>query len=332
MRNRECARLNLRSQFAKDVCGVLTENQTSLTAEGIEKLANRLEPEPIAQSLDEYDSDRIVLRAAYFLAKQSYTQHTACLRDRSSDNFCTPDFEEPYFKLMEAGLEVPWFFYSDALIERIIDATLPISKQFELEGEVSSAGKLLFETLLSEGELQIAYTVSTSQPIVGSDGVLDRGYARCEEMGFLIKALALVAGILEPTIYDTLKADSYLDHIYSSYPLGGRQIFFDPLMPEKNNSPSLFVADSRPEYESAVAVTDMHLLGVFEMNAVTRNCGGPNSGECGLLKAMRAFLYSPNYRNEFMLGYRYQVTQNYKAGKKHYDHACKLRPEYYQCK
>ncbi|MBT3181608.1 MAG: hypothetical protein HN337_03750 [Deltaproteobacteria bacterium] len=224
-------------------------------------------------------------------------------------------------KLRQHGMFIPWFFYSEDSIKSVLSKLRSATWKPHPAGDLEIQARMMYRMIQSASGLGIRYSTDPELRELGVDDLLKRKIARCEELIFLEKGIALIMGLSQPNVHDTMYSDSDIDHVYTSFKLPkGLSLFLDPLLKP-------ITAQTHPKH-SATIVDDLHLLGIYEMNATSRNC---ITTKCGLERSKRALSYSPIYRNHFLLGNSYAMDRNPLQATHHYKTVCRLKPDYYPC-
>lgn len=266
-----------------------------------------------------------IRQLALTVAENEYIKFANDVRDGGCEGQCIDIKNTIFYGLNQRGMYVPWFHYD---VEKLRDAIFMVEdlrSDWEKTGDLRAVGAALYDRMISPAGFGMKYYYGTEYREVGMDDLVQRKIVRCEEMYFMLKGLALIIGIQGPTGYDTARNDSYDDHVFSSFELkDGTKLFLDPL-----HEP--FVADAVGYYEDPVEVSGLYALGIYEMNAVTRNCDFKNT-DCQMGHARRSISYSPIYRNSISMGNRFALTGDFAQARKEYRRACKQNPFFVKCR
>ena len=168
----------------------------------------------------------------------------------------------------------------------------------------------------------IDYRPKGNLKIAGLDGIVANRVASCEEIAFMLKGLALVAGMPLPRVYETLRDDKPYDHVFSSFDLGdGDRLFIDP-----RQEP--FVAKEHPGFSESVEASGLYMLSLYELNFTSRNC---DTTECRLGHARRTLDYAPTYKSYYVLATELWYADRKEEARSLLPKICGLNPSYFVC-
>ena len=265
-------------------------------------------------------SSREIRRLALKIATEEYRKWVEVIRGGGKDKRKSGDLLAS--ALRRHGMFIPWFFYSEDNVRLVLSKFRSAERRWKSTGDLEKSARMMHGLIKYDTGLGISYTTDLKLEGIGVDGLLKRRTARCEELAFLAKGIALVLGIPEPSVHDTLHSDSDLDHIYTSFQLPrGMRLFLDPLLKKP------IAATKHPKLD-AMITDGLHLMSIFEMNATSRNC---STTKCSFDRAKRAVIYSPIYRNHYLLGNSYLMVGALREAKDHHDMVCQLNPAYFLC-